>query len=150
MSTTENSEIINWSQLSDLRVPVFGLWVHSTNVAKVFLHYWIISCIFWYVAKGILQIKYIRREDRAIVSWRHVVNFEFLTKVYSRKGNIQSIYSSFGANREGNEGKLGISSDAPPFLRQRTHFRAKLYLFTFTDKNPIAPFSPYYICYKYT
>ena len=35
--------------------------------------------------------------------------------------------------------KYCIFSDAPPFLRQRSHFRAKLYLSTFTEKNPIVP-----------
>ena len=70
-----------------------------------------------------IRCKCSEREYRAIASWRHLIHFELRAKVCSVKGIIQlKIWSEHG-------------------LRQRTHFRAKLYLrVCMFTKNHIDPY----------
>ena len=82
---------------------------HSRGYFQDFFYWLLIEYEFeWFVlvlisCNNLLvdELKYSKREYRAIASWHHLICFEFRTKVHSEKGIIQYVDSSFGANLDG-------------------------------------------------
>ena len=85
-----------------------------------------ISIIFLWIDLSMIEANFVKGNiyrEREIALWRHIVYFKLQAKVYSWKGIIQSIHSSFGANIEGS------NSDLVRFLRCLSYF-ASLYTFS--------------------
>ena len=82
--------------------------------------------------------KYVRREYRAIDSWRRVVYIEFRAKVYSVKGIIQSVHPFKFWSEHGGRRRWNSTFPLMPLLFSSVY---TLYLCTITEKNPIGPYS---------
>ena len=88
--------------------------------------------------------KYSKREYRATASWRHLVYYELQAKVYSGKGIIQSIHSTFQREHWGwwDKGEIVCILRRSSYNASIFKFSGKIVLvFVHRKKNPIASYS---------